>query len=398
VPFVWLLIAGTIELSHFKQALKVAWLFEHPPPKPNPIFSEVGPGAEAIVRLNSLLQWIPLAGAGLVLIALRLRVLRFPSWSLPVTAFVALAVVVVVADLFRANMGFNPALKTSRADQPVTGAIRYLQSQRPNRFSGVGELGTVHPLAPDIAMRYGLYDARGYDYPVEKRYDTLWRGTAGPSSDLIPPTTVAQPTVESLRTLSLLAVTDVLQAPDAKPLRLPGLRVVYSGPDGRVYRNAKAVPRAFLVDRQQTVDGADAALAAVKSSQLDPRRVAVTESAIAGLPQGAGGASAGSARLAHYGRERVRVDTSSERRSLLVLADVYYPGWKAYVDGRETPIERVDYLLRGVALPAGRHTVEFVYQPASWRAGWIISLLAVAAMLGLGALGVRRHYSRPPHA
>ena len=88
----------------------------------------------------------------------------------------ALAAVVLVADLFRANMGFNPAIPVDHARQPATGAIRYLQSRTPNRFVGLDRLPD-QPLQADLAMRYGLYDARGYDYPVERRYDTLWRAT-----------------------------------------------------------------------------------------------------------------------------------------------------------------------------------------------------------------------------
>ena len=49
------------------------------------------------------------------------------------------------------------------------------------------------------------------------------------------------------------------------------------------------------------------------------------------------------------------------------------------MDGREAPLERVDYLLRGVMLPAGRHRVEFTYEPASWtgRADHLAGLLAL---------------------
>ena len=52
-----------------------------------------------------------------------------------------------------------------------------------------------------------------------------------------------------------------------------------------------------------------------------------------------------------------------DARSLLVLTDVHYPGWKATVDGEPAQIERVDYLLRGVRVPAGSHRVEFSYEP-----------------------------------
>ena len=50
----------------------------------------------------------------------------------------------------------------------------------------------------------------------------------------------------------------------------------------------------------------------------------------------------------------------------------------------------MDYLLRGVVVPAGTHTVEFSYEPASWRAGWIISALSLLALVGVVALGLRR--------
>ena len=64
-----------------------------------------------------------------------------------------------------------------------------------------------------------------------------------------------------------------------------------------------------------------------------------------------------------------------------MLTDNWYPGWKATVDGERAPVERVDYLIRGVAVPAGAHRVEFRYEPASWRAGWIVSLLALLAIV-----------------
>jgi uncharacterized membrane protein YfhO len=120
--------------------------------------------------------------------------------------------------------------------------------------------------------------------------------------------------------------------------------------------------------------------------------VALTERRLPGIPAEGGRppSPAGTARLAAYERERVVARTAAPRRSLLVLTDVHYPGWKASVDGSDAKVERVDYLLRGVVVPPGEHTVELRYEPASWRAGWLISLAGALAIGGLAAAGLRR--------
>jgi hypothetical protein len=393
-PVAWLLVAGTIDLGKLGTAARVAWAFQDPP-VPDASLAAIQSAAAPVVRLSSLLIWLPLAGAGLLIVAAGLG--YGPRRRVAVPLLVGLAVTVLAADLFRANMGFNPAIPIENARQPATPAIQELQSRAPNRFAAVNLPGEIQPLEPDLAMRYGLYDARGYDYPVEKRYDKLWRATAGPQGDVIPPTVLALPTEASLRTLSLLSVSDLLQPPTGPELDLPGLELAYSGPDARVYRNSAALPRAFLVERQRLVPGADAALAAVSSPAFRPRVEAITERRIPGLAdasQGAAGAAPGAARLASYGPERVEVRSRARRPSLLVLTDVHYPGWKATVDGRDVPVERVNYLLRGVRVPAGVHTVEFAYRPASWRIGWIVSALGLVVLIALVVTGLRRRGTR----
>ena len=85
-------------------------------------------------------------------------------------------------DLFRANMGFNPAIRTADAAPPETGAIRYLKSRTPNRFVGVSTDIAFQPLPADLAMDFDLFDARSYDYPAEKRYDRMWRRNVVPGA------------------------------------------------------------------------------------------------------------------------------------------------------------------------------------------------------------------------
>jgi hypothetical protein len=391
VPIAWLLMAGTIAPSKLGPALEVAWGFADAPRVPH---GQAPDGdTAAIVQFSALLQWLPLAGAGLGLIALRLaRARPRVSPALPAAALVSLAVAVLVADLFRANMGFNPAIPVAHAEQPTTPAIRYLQARTPNRFSVLSRSGIDQPLQPDLSMRYGLYDARGYDYPVERRYDAFWRATVASTGDFIEPTQRSGASQAALRALSLLSVTDLLHYPYGERPRLPGLRLAYSGPDARVYRNENALPRAFLVARQRTVPDADAALAGTIAPDFNARRLALTERPVPGVPQedGADARSPGTARLVDYKNERAVVAAKARTRSLLVLTDIHFPGWKATVNGRPARIERVDYLLRGVVVPPGAHRVEFRYEPVSWRVGWIISSAALTAVAALALVGWRR--------
>jgi uncharacterized membrane protein YfhO len=108
--------------------------------------------------------------------------------------------------------------------------------------------------------------------------------------------------------------------------------------------------------------------------------VAVTEHRLPGIAERDDGGSAGTARIVSYEPDRVRIDARLSRPGLVVLGDNWFPGWKAEVDGRPVDVERVDYVLRAAAVDRGRHTVEFSYRPASWRIGWIVSLLTLMAL------------------
>jgi hypothetical protein len=200
-------------------------------------------------------------------------------------------------------------------------------------------------------------------------------------------------TPAAVRALNLLSVTDLLQEPGAERPPAPDLRLAYRGPDADVYANPDALPRTFLVGRQQVVDGEDEALRAATAPGFHGTSVAITERPVEGVPQGAAGGDVGPpgrAQIAEYENERVVVDAEPTRRSLLVLTDVHFPGWEVRVDGEERPLERVDYLLRGVALDPGRHEVEFLYRPASWDAARAISLAGLLALAGVLVAGLLR--------
>ena len=269
VPLVWLAV-GRPAPSDLWPAIETAWLF-------------VSPSDDLdVIRLASLILWLTFAGAALALVAGRLRGRIAPG------LFAGLAIALVVLDLFRIGVGLNPAIEKDDARQPATGAIEYLQERRPARFVGASqpEQQGLLPLEPNLAMRYGLYDARGYDFPLERRYSELWNAYISAEEGIVPPTRLAPINERSLRALSLLGVADVVASPDAPPLREPRLRLAYDGDDAKVYENARALPRAFVVGAQQVVTGEDEALEAVTNPGFDGRRTAVVEEPLDGLPEG----------------------------------------------------------------------------------------------------------------
>jgi hypothetical protein len=381
-PLLLMALEGTLGLERLGRALELAWGFADPEPGE--------PAREQVVRLASLLEWLVLAAGAAALVALRLR------GRLAGGAFAALAVALLVLDLFKAGMGWNPAITTQNARPPATPAIRFLQARVPERFVGLDsqtKQWLPNPLTPDLAMRFGLLDARGYDYPVERRYERLWHRYIASNQTCLyafcPQSASSRP--EALRALGLLGVTHLLQNPADPPLDRAGLSVAYEGSDARITRNANALPRAFVVARQAVAPDDNAALELVMAKTTPLRSVAVTEEPVPGLRAGSGaGQPAGEARITVDEPERVEAEVRAREDAMLVVTDSFFPGWKASLDGQDAEVRRVDYLLRGVAVPAGSHHVELRYQPLTWRLGWITSALAALALCVVIVLGRRR--------
>ena len=89
------------------------------------------------------------------------------------------------------------------------------------------------------------------------------------------------------------------------------------------------------------------------------------------------------ARIVIDSPDRVRVNAAADAPAWLVLTDTWFPGWRARVDGVETPILRAHHAFRAVALPPGRHDVDFTFRPRGLAIGVAITLVALAIIVAL---------------
>src|SRR6185436_16285106 len=89
------------------------------------------------------------------------------------------------------------------------------------------------------------------------------------------------------------------------------------------------------------------------------------------------------ARVVAYEPNYVAIETNCSRASLLVVSEIFYPGWEAWVDGQPTSIFVTDYLLRGVALSKGNHRVEMRYRAPGARRGAYVTGLSLLLFIGL---------------
>ena len=163
----------------------------------------------------------------------------------------------------------------------------------------------------------------------------------------------------------------------------PGYELVFESEGAVVYENPDALPRAWMVHSAQSVDQ-NQALSLIASGEIDPGSTALLESELpnlAPLPDGASDTLA----FRTYHPDEVTLDVTAGAAAILVLADSFDPGWTVRVDGQKRPLRAVNGILRGVAIPAGSHQVEFTYQPASLRNGLVVSGAAVLVVAALVA-------------
>ncbi len=236
------------------------------------------------------------------------------------------------------------------------------------------ETGVESTWPPDTAILYGLDDVNGDNPLVLADYDRYWQSLGSRSARLYD-----------------LLNTRFLIARKSAPVDRDKFKLAFDDVAFNVYENTRVLPRALMVFGARAVADHTAAFAAIHAADFDPAQTVILENADPASALASALASAmpsdpsATANIVGYGVNEIWVDTNATSAGVLVLSEVWYPGWRAWVDDREVAVVRADYLFRGVQLPAGAHHVKLIYDPASFKIGVGLFALTVLvlAMLGL---------------
>jgi hypothetical protein len=218
------------------------------------------------------------------------------------------------------------------------------------------------------ALSWRVRSPLGYDPLVLARYQALL-DSAPDYSD---------------RVYDLLNVR-YIASPQGIHMDWPGLHLSFDGYGFKIYRRDSALPRAFIVHHVQVEADDEQALAALHEPGLEIGRTAILPATPPCKIEPATGAEE-TVQVVGESPNHLELRTNSASAGLLLLSEVYYPGWQAKVNGQVAQVLRADTSLRAVCLPAGSHTVRLDFWPRDLLAGALISALAACLLLGLAVV------------
>lgn len=290
------------------------------------------------------------------------RVQRTTPYSLLAISYLLL----VTFDLFSVNWKTNINPSLPEAQTAVPALVQAIQQD-----ASPGEVFRVYNeyrIYENYGVPYAMEDAWGASPLRLDRYDAMYRSLR------------MERVWELLNVKYVITWRNELYAPS---------EIIYQETTGDdvtyVHRLNHISPRAWFVYQVEEVDDG-AALARLDAFSFDPTQVALVPPDMSVFAVGrVPGDETGQIEIDHRAPGTILLHVNTPADGLLVLSEVYYPGWQAIVDSQRVPIVRTDYTLRGVPIPAGNHRVQIFYRPATIAWGAVISgaTLTAVAMTGL---------------
>jgi len=323
---------------------------------------------------------------GLVLCLIGLALWSWLERSPAAAATLPVLGVLMVAELLWFGRGLNPQMDPALYF-PRIPALTAIGKAPPGRILCVG------CLPPRLAESHGLRDIRGYDGLDPWRLvqlleiakdDQVWTKTSQyarlqwyvPKVNLsLSGSHILPPVLDMLNVRYLII----------RRLPVSGVPFLFMHDDYWVLENREALPRVYVPERVESKGSDDEILQALAEPDFDPARVAYLNEPL-NLPD----PMRGEASLGTDVPTRVAVMARMETPGLVVLADLWFEGWKAELNGEPVPILRTNYALRGVAVPAGESKLVFSYEPAGFTTGVRLMTLALLVLVSWTLVLIRR--------
>ena len=144
-------------------------------------------------------------------------------------------------------------------------------------------------------------------------------------------------------------------------------------------RNPHTLGNAWFVNEVQYVDNANEEIDALH--RIDPAKTAVVDKKFsAEVKSAAETDTLSTIKLTAYEPNDLKYEVNSKTGGTVVFSEIYYPGWQAYIDGVEAPHGRADYILRAMNVPAGKHVVEFKFDPKSLHVTETVAFVALGVL------------------
>jgi hypothetical protein len=143
--------------------------------------------------------------------------------------------------------------------------------------------------------------------------------------------------------------------------------------------NPFALGNAWFVNEVQYVANANEEIEAIHG--LDPSQKAVVDKKFQSVVQPVESDSTAVIELVAYEPNYLKYEVDSEKGGTVVFSEIYYPGWQSTIDGKDTPHGRANYILRAMNVPAGKHVVEFRFDPKSLHTTETIAYIALALLV-----------------
>ena len=217
---------------------------------------------------------------------------------------------------------------------------------------------------PDASILYGLFDVNGDNPLVLADFERYWEALGSRSS----------------RAYDLLNAKYLIARKSA-PVDRAKFTLAFEDAAFNIYENTRVLPRAFVVSDVRVAPNRAAALDAVRADDFDAAKSVVLEQAISGQRSPVSSQQS-AVKIVGYGANEILLDVDAPSAGVLVLSEVFYPGWRAWVNDREVEVLRANYLFRAVEISAGAQRVRLLFDPLSFKVGAGLFLVTAVALVG----------------